>query len=156
MNRILMAAVGIGLLNCSAIAADLNERLKPGDFVTITFSNKSDHFDGCYSVWSDGFVNMPFIGKIKAEGQSPSDLKTTLEKEYDRQKIYNGLQISVARMDKPPDFTRDLQVLDKLNKEGMKEIEANPFWKRQGDFFAPRDHKPDSGGGTNHVENKFH
>jgi len=156
MNRFLMATMVIGLIVCSAIAAEQNECLKPGNYVTITFTNKNDHLDGCYSVWSDGFVNMPFIGKIKAEGLSPSDLKTTLEKEYDRQEIYKGLQISVERMDKPPDFTRDLQVLDKLNKEGMKEIEENPFWKKQGDFFTPKDRMPDSAGGTNHVENKLH
>ena len=156
MNRSLMAAVATGLIICSAVAADQNEPLKPGSYVTITFTNKHDQLDGFYSVSSDGFVNMPFIGKIKAEGLSSADLKSTLEREYDRQEIYKGLQVSVERKDKPPDFTRDLQVLDKLNKEGMKEIEANPFWKKQGDFFTPKDRKPDNAGETNHVQSKMY
>jgi hypothetical protein len=149
-----MATMAIGLIICSAIAADQNQRLKPGDYVTITFSNKNDHLDGCYSVWSDGFVNMPFIAKIKAEGLTPSDLKTTLEKEYDRQEIYKNLQIRVERMEKPPDFTRYIQVLDMLNKEGMKEIEANPFWNKKGDFFIPRDQKALSPESATHSTNR--
>lgn len=131
-------------------AADAGKRLLPGDYMTITFSNKNDPLDGCYSVSSDGFVNMPFIGKVKAEGLSASDLTATLEREYDQQEIYKGLRIRVERMDKPPDLTPYLQDLEKLKdpsyldkeRERIKEIEASPFWKKQGDFFTPKDRNP--------------
>lgn len=130
--------------------ADAGKQLLPGDYMTITFSNKNDQLDGCYSVSSDGFVNMPFIGKVKAEGLSASDLTATLEREYDQQEIYKGLRIRVERMDKPPDLTPYLQDLEKLKdpryldkqRERIKEIEASPFWNKKGDFFTPKDRKP--------------
>lgn len=115
-------------------AAEAGKRLLPGDYMTITFSNKNDQLDGYYSVSLDGFVNMPFIGKIKAEGVSPSDLKARLEREYDQQEIYKGLQIRVERMDKAPDikpFHSDIKMLEQM--------ESNPFWNKKGDFFTPKD-----------------
>jgi len=114
--------------------ADAGKRLLPDDCITITFSNKNDQLDGCYSISSDGFVNMPFIGKVKAEGLSASDLTATLEREYDQREIYKGLRITVERMDKPPDikpFLRDIEML--------KQMESNPFWNKKGDFLTPKD-----------------
>ena len=111
-------------------------RLLPGDYMMVTFSNKNDQLDGIYSVSRDGFVNMPFIGKIKAEGLSASTLSTTLEREYDQQEIYKGLSIRVERMAKPPDikpFLGDIKML--------KQMESNPFWNKKGEFFTPKDRK---------------
>ena len=126
------AEINLGEIGIKAVNA--GDSLQRGDFLMITFSNKNDQIDGCYAVLPEGFVNMPFIGKIKAEGLSASGLKTTLEREYDLQEIYKGIRISVERMDKPPDtkpFLSDLRMLE--------QIEANPFWNKKGDFFTPGD-----------------
>jgi len=111
-------------------------RLLPGDYMTVTFSNKNDQLDGCYSVSRDGFVNMPFIGKIKAEGLSASELAATLEREYDQREIYKGLSISVERMDKLPDIKPFLSDI-----KALKQMESNPFWNKKGDFFTHKDRK---------------
>jgi len=153
MNALVVIAAMFAVTICSGIAADQNRQLHIGDYITITFTNKHDQLDGIYSVATDGFTIMPFIGKIKTEGVSLSDLKTTLEREYDRQEIYKALQVSVERMDKPPDMTpyrRDLNVLDAR----IKEMEANPFWDKKGDFFIPKNQKSSLSESTNHATNK--
>ena len=142
-----------GIMICSGFAADQDRQLRAGDYITITFTNKHDQLDGIYSVSTDGFTIMPFIGKIKTEGMSLSDLKTKLESEYDRQEIYKALQVSVTRMDKAPGLTpyrRDMEVLESR----IKEMEANPFWGKKGDFFIPKDQKAGSSETTNHATNK--
>ena len=162
MNAFLAVAVMFGITICSGLAADQSRKLRPGDYMTITFSNKHDQIDGIYSVSTDGFVNMPFLGKLKAEGLSYSDLKATLEKEYDRQEIYKGLQVSVDPMERPPDLTpfkRDLEALEQLNKrnspdESIREIESNPFWNKKGDFFVPKDRKATNSTSTDHVKSQ--
>ena len=153
MNALVVIAAMFGVTICSGIAADQNRQLRIGDYITITFTNKHDQLDGIYSVATDGFTIMPFIGKIKTEGVSLTDLKTKLESEYDRQEIYKALQVSVERMDKPPDMTpyrRDLEVLESR----IKEMEANPFWGKKGDFFIPKDQKASLLESTNHATNK--
>ncbi|MEI8311809.1 MAG: polysaccharide biosynthesis/export family protein [Verrucomicrobiota bacterium] len=135
----LWRAISCAFCATAIASSPAGNRLLPGDYMTITFSNKNDQLDGCYSVSHDGFVNMPFIGKIKAEGLSASDLTATLEREYDQRGIYKGLRIWVERMDKPPDikpFLRDIEML--------KQMESNPFWNKKGDFFTPKDRKPSS------------
>ena len=103
--------------------------------MTIIFTNKHDKLDGIYTVSTDGFVNMPFIGKIKAEGLSTLDLKAVLEKEYVRQGIYKSQQIQIELFDKPPTdhpYLKDVRVFDRTNY----------FKDKQGDFFSPKDLVP--------------
>ena len=153
MNAFLAVAVMFGITICSGFAADQSYQLQAGDYMKITSAKKYDELDGIYFIATNGFVNMPHIGKIKAAGLSLSDLKTTLEREYDRQEIYKALQVSIERMDKPPDMTpyrRDLNVLDAL----IKEMESNPFWDKKGDFFIPKNQKASLSESTNHATNK--
>ena len=153
MNAFLATLVMFGITICSGFAADQSHQLHAGDYMKITSTKKYDELDGIYLIATDGFVNMPHIGKIKAEGLSLSDLKATLEREYDRQEIYKALQISVERMSKPPDMTpflRDLNVLDAR----IKEMEANPFWDKKGDFFILKNQKASLSESTNNATNK--
>lgn len=153
MNAFLAVAVIFGTMICSGFAADQDRQLRAGEYITITFTNKHDQLDGIYSVSADGFTIMPFIGRIKTEGMSLSDLKTKLESEYDRQEIYKALQVSVTRMDKASDLTPYRRDLDKLN-ESVKQIEANTFWGKKGDFFIPKDQKTNQSESTNHATTK--
>jgi len=153
MNPLLAVAVMFGITICSGFAADQSHQLHAGDYMKITSAKKYDELDGIYFIATDGFVNMPHIGKIKAAGLSLSDLKSTLEREYDRREIYKALQVNVERMDKPPDMTpylRDLNMIDVR----IKEMEANPFWDKNGDFFIPKNQKASLSESTNHATNK--
>jgi protein involved in polysaccharide export with SLBB domain len=69
--------------------------LRPGDILIITFSGASDppprHED---RVREDGFVTLPFVGPLKADGRTRADLQESIRSMY-VPKYYKQLTVNV-------------------------------------------------------------
>src|SRR6478736_2260763 len=52
--------------------------------------------DNTYPVSEDGFLNLPFVGKIPAAGLSPQELEKALETVFQEKGIYSGARFQVA------------------------------------------------------------
>jgi protein involved in polysaccharide export with SLBB domain len=48
-----------------------------------------------YSVDADGAINLPYIGKVHAEGMTPSQLSRSIEENYRSSKIYTNPNVTI-------------------------------------------------------------
>lgn len=74
-------------------------RLRSGDTLEIRLGGvpyeEVNTITGTYAVDSEGYVNMPHIGRIKAEGLTQSALQQAIESAYVTQKVYTNPTITV-------------------------------------------------------------
>ncbi len=72
-------------------------RLKAGDLIVISLSGSGGINDQIETVIDDeGSVKLRFIGAVKAQGLSATELESEIEKEYtERQKIYKDVTVRV-------------------------------------------------------------
>jgi protein involved in polysaccharide export with SLBB domain len=123
------------LLSVSCLFGQPESVLRPGDTVTLVFSIKEDDLDGTYSVSRDGYLNLPFVGKVSVEGIPLNDVRDVIRKKYIDGQIYTRL--SVAAFKNPIKFIS----IPNPSGEGTIRVIAPEPGKPVGDFFSPEEKK---------------
>jgi polysaccharide biosynthesis/export protein VpsN len=98
------AKVGVPTLEEMGQGADVdttaNLRLRAGDTLEVRLGGvpreEIDQVTGSYTVDTQGFVNMPQIGRIRASGLTQEVLQTSIEKRYRDSGIYTNPTVTVA------------------------------------------------------------
>ena len=81
MARTLLSCIALFVLAFALAAQQADDPIiKPGDHLTITTNFLAEQ--PTVSVQSDGMVNLPLLGKVKAEGISLTKLLTKLKDAY--------------------------------------------------------------------------
>jgi polysaccharide export outer membrane protein len=118
------------------IGAGQNIRLRSGDSIDVRLGGvpreEIDQVTGTYTVDTQGFVNMPQIGRIRASGATQEQLQATIEAGYRKSGIYTRPTITVGvpiaarfvniggevRLPQRVPYTPDLTVLSSITAAG--------------------------------------
>ena len=110
--------------------------LRIGDPVELKISGvpaeDQNQVNNTYSVDADGAINLPYIGKIHAEGMTPAQLSRSIEESYRSNKIYTNPNITIlmqpmarfvnvggsVRNPSRVPFTEDMTLLTAINASG--------------------------------------
>jgi len=110
--------------------------LRIGDPVELKISGvpaeDQNQVNNTYSVDADGAINLPYIGKIHAEGMTPAQLSRSIEESYRSNKIYTNPNITIlmqpmarfvnvggsVRSPSRVPFTEDMTLLTAINASG--------------------------------------
>jgi protein involved in polysaccharide export with SLBB domain len=110
--------------------------LRNGDVLEIKISGipSTDitSVSGQYTIDNEGFINMPYVGKVKVAGLSPGVAQSTIESVYRSRDIYTSPTITIGQQlqsrfvnvggeVKTPQripYTADLTVLSSINAAG--------------------------------------
>jgi protein involved in polysaccharide export with SLBB domain len=110
--------------------------LRIGDPVELKISGvpaeDQTQVNNTYSVDADGAINLPYIGKVHAEGMTPSQLSRSIEENYRSNKIYTNPNITIymqpmarfvnvggsVRSPSRVPFTEDMTLLTAINASG--------------------------------------
>ena len=110
--------------------------LRIGDPVDLKISGvpteDQTQVNNTYTVDADGAINLPYIGKIHAEGVTPAQLARSIEETYRSNKIYTNPNITIlmqpsarfvnvggsVRMPTRVPFTEDMTLLTAINAAG--------------------------------------
>lgn len=110
--------------------------LRIGDPVELKISGvpaeDQTQVNNTYSVDADGAINLPYIGKMHAEGMTPSQLARSIEENYRSNKIYTNPNITIfmqptarfvnvggsVRNPSRVPFTEDMTLLTAINASG--------------------------------------
>ena len=83
----------------SASSALAQAALRPGDTVNLRLggvpSEDSSQFSAVYSIDSRGFLNLPYIGEIRAAGLLPADVQRSIESKLKLDKIYTNPTVTL-------------------------------------------------------------
>jgi protein involved in polysaccharide export with SLBB domain len=131
-----------GLLACTLLLAwfapdaRAQATLRNGDILEIKISGipSTDigSVSGQYTIDNEGFINMPYIGRVKVVGLSPGIAQSTIESVYRSRDIYTNPTITISQQlqsrfvnvggeVKAPQripYTADLTVLSSINAAG--------------------------------------
>ena len=109
-NFRLRAFVLLSLLLLGGSLSFAQAPLRRGDTVEIRISgvpaDEQAQFTAPYTVDSEGMLNMPFIGAVRAAGKKPSQVATFIENNLKAAKIYTNPTITVQ----PPSGTLAVNV----------------------------------------------
>jgi polysaccharide export outer membrane protein len=81
---------------------ELNQstRLRTGDLIDLRLGGvpreEIEQVTGAYSVDTEGFVNVPQIGRIKAAGYTQEELQTEIENTYKAKGVYSNPTVTVS------------------------------------------------------------
>ncbi len=129
MKRFLIL-IPIILFTASSMLADYH--VGAGDVLDIKIFEDPDA-SGTFEVSPDGFINFPYIGRIKVEGKTTSQIENLLEQKLKEGKIYVNPHVSVSvakyrskkvvvlgEVEKPGVYSinRELTILDVLSMCG--------------------------------------
>ena len=110
--------------------------LRIGDPVELKISGvpaeDQNQVNNMYSVDADGAINLPYIGKIHAEGMTPAQLSRSIEENYRSNKIYTNPNITIfmqptarfvnvggsVRIPSRVPFTEDMTLLTAISAAG--------------------------------------
>ena len=110
--------------------------LRIGDPVELKISGipaeDQSQVNNMYSVDADGAINLPYIGKLHAEGMTPAQLSRAIEENYRSNKIYSNPNITIfmqpsarfvnvggsVRNPSRVPFTEDMTLLTAINASG--------------------------------------
>jgi protein involved in polysaccharide export with SLBB domain len=110
--------------------------LRVGDPVELRVggvpNEEQQQVNNVYTVDANGFVNLPYINKIKADGLTPADLARSIEALYRSNKIYTNPTITIlmqptsrfvnvggsVRNSMRVPFTEDMTLLAAINAAG--------------------------------------
>ena len=110
--------------------------LRIGDPVELKISGvpaeDQSQVNNMYSVDADGAINLPYIGKLHAEGMTPAQLSRSIEENYRSNKIYTNPNITIfmqptarfvnvggsVRSPSRVPFTEDMTLLTAINASG--------------------------------------
>lgn len=88
-----------GLLALIFASMSLTAQIEAGKSINITIANVPDEdkatITNVYPVSESGYVNMPFIGQVRAAGLRADDLATSLQARYKSAGIYTNPTIQV-------------------------------------------------------------
>jgi polysaccharide export outer membrane protein len=70
--------------------------LRPGDSLTIGVIGVPDPSTNSVQIDDNGSVSLPYIGAVKAAGQTPGGLTQEIREAYVSKKIYTSVDISVS------------------------------------------------------------
>lgn len=89
----------LGLLALMFAAVPLAAQIEAGKSINITIANVPDEdkatITNVYPVSESGYINMPFIGQVRAAGLRADDLATSLQGRYKGAGIYTNPTIQV-------------------------------------------------------------
>lgn len=124
------------LVFATAIGAHGQATLRIGDPVELKISGvpaeDQNQVNNMYSVDADGAINLPYIGKVHAEGMTPAQLSRSIEENYRSNKIYTNPNITIlmqptarfvnvggsVRLPTRVPFTEDMTLLTAINAAG--------------------------------------
>jgi len=110
--------------------------LRIGDPVELRIggvpSEDQNQVNNTYSVDAEGAINLPYIGKVHAEGMTPAQLSRSIEENYRSGKIYTNPNITIimqptarfvnvggsVRVPSRVPFTEDMTLLTAINASG--------------------------------------
>ena len=133
MRLLLAIIVSIFALASGAYA---QATLRIGDPVELKISGvpaeDQTQVNNTYSVDADGAINLPYIGKMHAEGMTPAQLARAIEENYRSSKIYTNPNITIfmqptarfvnvggsVRNPSRVPFTEDMTLLTAINASG--------------------------------------
>ena len=119
-----------------ASAAFAQATLRIGDPVELRIggvpAEDQNQVNNTYTVDSGGAVNLPYIGKVHAEGTTPAQLSRTIEENYRSNKIYTNPNVTIlmaptarfvnvggsVRSPSRVPFTEDMTLLTAINASG--------------------------------------
>jgi protein involved in polysaccharide export with SLBB domain len=127
-----------GLLCVIALAgsAYAQATLRIGDPVELKISGvpaeDQSQVNNTYSIDANGAINLPYIGKVHAEGMTPAELARSIEDNYRTNKIYTNPNITIfmqpsarfvnvggsVRIPSRVPFTEDMTLLTAINAAG--------------------------------------
>jgi polysaccharide export outer membrane protein len=70
--------------------------LRPGDNLTVAIIGVPDPSTNAVQVDDQGYISLPYIGPIKASGETTGGLTQGIRQAYVEKKIYNSVDISVS------------------------------------------------------------
>ena len=110
--------------------------LRIGDPVELKIggvpAEDQNQVNNMYSVDANGAINLPYIGKVHAEGMTPAQLSRSIEENYRSNKIYTNPNITIimqptarfvnvggsVRAPSRVPFTEDMTLLTAINAAG--------------------------------------
>jgi protein involved in polysaccharide export with SLBB domain len=110
--------------------------LRIGDPVELKIggvpAEDQNQVNNMYSVDANGAINLPYIGKVHAEGMTPAQLSRSIEESYRSNKIYTNPNITIimqptarfvnvggsVRIPSRVPFTEDMTLLTAINAAG--------------------------------------
>jgi protein involved in polysaccharide export with SLBB domain len=110
--------------------------LRIGDPVDLKISgvpsDDQTQVNNMYTVDADGAINLPYIGKVHAEGMTPAQLARAIEQDYRSNKVYTNPNITIVmqpsarfvnvggsvRAPTRVPFTEDMTLLTAINAAG--------------------------------------
>jgi protein involved in polysaccharide export with SLBB domain len=119
-----------------AIGAFAQATLRIGDPVELRIggvpAEDQNQVNNTYTVDSGGAVNLPYIGKVHAEGMTPAQLSRAIEDNYRSNKIYTNPNVTIlmqptsrfvnvggsVRNPSRVPFTEDMTLLTAINASG--------------------------------------
>ncbi len=137
-----------------SVSAFADAQLRPGDTFEIRIggvpSDEISTVNGAYTIDGDGYLNMPYIGKLAVAGMTTAQITSAIERTYRSKEIYTnptitmvmavaGRFVNVGGAVKSPQrvpYTADMTVLSAINAAG----DFNEF-ANQGKVLLLRDGK---------------
>ncbi len=95
--------------------------LGPGDVLTIKVFEDPES-SGDFEVSPEGYINFPYIGRVKVEGLTPSQVERLLERELKKKHIYVEPHVSVVVKEYR---SQKVIVLGEVEKPGIYPITGN-------------------------------
>jgi polysaccharide export outer membrane protein len=77
-------------------SASTASQLRPGDSLTIAIIGVPDPSTNSVQIDDNGIISLPYIGTIKAAGETPGGLTQDIRQAYVSNKIYTSVDISVS------------------------------------------------------------
>jgi len=133
MQRLLAVLL---LVFATAVGAQAQATLRIGDPVEVKISGvpaeDQNQVNNTYTVDADGAINLPYIGKVHAEGMTPAALARAIEENYRSNKVYTNPNVTLfmqpsaryvnvggsVRSPTRVPFTEDMTLLTAINASG--------------------------------------
>ena len=133
MQRLLAVLL---LVFATAVGAQAQATLRIGDPVEVKISGvpaeDQNQVNNTYTVDADGAINLPYIGKVHAEGMTPAQLARSIEGNFRTNKLYTNPNITIlmqptarfvnvggsVRVPSRVPFTEDMTLLTAINAAG--------------------------------------
>ena len=77
-------------------ASQLAATVRPGDSLQVQLQSIPDAAEFRAQVDDTGFINLRYIGRVKASGLTPSELAHRIEQTYIDQQFYRAVDVSVS------------------------------------------------------------
>jgi polysaccharide biosynthesis/export protein VpsN len=77
-------------------SAATSSELRPGDSLTVAIIGVPDPTTNAVQIDDQGIINLPYIGTVKASGQTTGGLTQKIRDAYIEKKIYMSVDISVS------------------------------------------------------------